>query len=164
MGYIVPNIFAYIMLAVWPLLTVYFFTRKELRKAILWSVLGGYMILPSSVSIDLPALPPLDKFSIIIISVLFCCLIRKRKNLDVFGIKGLAFVCLGMLILSPFMTVYLNQDQVGFLPGLLMHDGLAISFNNFIFMAAFLLGRRFYAETDDQILIFKYFSLSALLY
>jgi hypothetical protein len=40
------------------------FSRLRFEKAVVWSMLGGFMLLPSSLDVDLHFLPPLDKMGV----------------------------------------------------------------------------------------------------
>ena len=159
-----PNTFAYFALMAWPLVTLYFFLTKEIRKAILFSILGSYMFLPAAVKFDLSGLPDLNKFTIATLSVLFCVKFIKKQQIGLFSLKGIPKLLFSMLLISPFLTALTNKEPSGFLPGLTMHDGISNVFINFVFMSPFFLGRKFFSQEEDQILLFKYIVLSALIY
>ena len=152
------------MLAIWPVITISFFIRKDIRTAIVWSMLGGYLLLPVGVSVDLPSLPPLDKYSITTISVLLCLFLIKKKRLRPFSLKGIALVLFVMMLIAPFITSYYNQGPYLHLPGLTQYDALTASFKNILFMSPFFIGRSFLNKPEDQILIFKCISMSIILY
>jgi hypothetical protein len=59
-----PNALAYLMLLAWPLVSLVLFRALPARQAVIWSILGAYMILPPIAHFDLPAVPNLDKVSI----------------------------------------------------------------------------------------------------
>ncbi len=159
-----PNTFSYFALMVWPLVTLFFFLTKEIRKAILFSLLGGYLFLPVAVKIDLPGLPALNKYTIATLSVLFCLKFIKNQRIGFLSLKGIPKVLFIMLLISPFLTALTNKDPVGFLPGLTMYDGLSNVFVSFVFMSPFFLGRKFFSQQEDQLLLFKYIVLAALIY
>lgn len=56
-----PNIIAYIMLFFWPVISWGFFRAFDIPKAVILTVILGYLFLPVEPAIDLPLLPPLDK-------------------------------------------------------------------------------------------------------
>ena len=49
----VPNAIAYLMLAIWPVVTVALFRQLDPRKALIWTILAGYLLLPPAVAINL---------------------------------------------------------------------------------------------------------------
>lgn len=59
-----PNAFAYLMLMIWPVVCVILFRRLSLERAMIWCILGGYLVLPPLANFDLPLIPAMDKFSI----------------------------------------------------------------------------------------------------
>ena len=39
-----PNSFAYLMLIIWPVACLFLFRRLPVERAIIWSILAGYLI------------------------------------------------------------------------------------------------------------------------
>lgn len=64
-----PNVFAFAVLFSWPVVVYLLFRRLPFHEAIIWSILGGYLLLPTRAGIDLPAVPPIDKHSLTSLSV-----------------------------------------------------------------------------------------------
>lgn len=56
-----PNAFAYLVLFVYPLLAAVLFRLMPPQRALIWTILGGYLFLPTAVAVDLPLLPPINK-------------------------------------------------------------------------------------------------------
>ena len=74
------NGFAYAMLGIWPLISIWLYQTKTIQKATLWTLIGGFMFLPVRTEIDLPLIPPLGKHSIPVASALIgCWFVKKRK-------------------------------------------------------------------------------------
>ena len=65
-----PNGFAYLMLMIWPLVSLVLFRTLKLERALIWSILGGYLFLPPLAEFNLPFVPSMDKVSIPNLSVL----------------------------------------------------------------------------------------------
>ena len=53
-----------IVVSAWPLVAAFLFSRLDRVQAALWTILGGYLLLPPLVGIDLPMIPVLDKDSV----------------------------------------------------------------------------------------------------
>ncbi|WP_442909774.1 hypothetical protein [Hyphomicrobium sp.] len=56
-----PNTFAFIVLFSWPAVAWILFRTLPLSKALVWTMLGGYLILPSATSVKVPMMPLIDK-------------------------------------------------------------------------------------------------------
>ena len=74
-----PNAFAYIVVFSWPLVVVALFWKLSLPRALVASILGGYLLLPERVSIDLPVLPPFDKTLMPSLAAAIMCLLLARR-------------------------------------------------------------------------------------
>lgn len=52
-----PNSFAYFMLLIWPGIAFLLFRRLPVERALIWSILGAYLILPPRTNFDFPWFP-----------------------------------------------------------------------------------------------------------
>jgi len=59
-----PNALAYLALMAWPLVVAALYLRLPVHRALIWSILGGYLLLPPVAAFNLPGVPALDKVSI----------------------------------------------------------------------------------------------------
>jgi len=147
-----PNTFAYAMLFAWPIVTAILFTRLQARDAVVWSLLGGMLLLPENTAIDLPGVPPFNKLSIASLAVLCCALMlgRERPTLIPRGAVGRALVL--MLIAGPFVTALLNGDRLSYgpnvLPGMSTYDALAAVAQAVFMVIPFLLARHYLATPE----------------
>ena len=144
-----PNGFAYLMLALWPLVTLVMFRRWPLERALIWSLLGAYLFLPPPpAAFDFPLMPPLTKESLPSVATFFICLYHcgKARPLHALIPEGLVARALVVLfVLSPVATVATNTEEVFFgrigLPGLGLKDMVALVLLQFILLIPFLLAR-----------------------
>ncbi len=144
-----PNGFAYLMLALWPLVTLVMFRRWPLERALIWSLLGAYLFLPPPpAAFDFPLMPPLTKESLPSVATFFICLYHcgKARPLHALIPEGLVARALVVLfVLSPIATVATNTEEVFFgrigLPGLGLKDMVALVLLQFILLIPFLLAR-----------------------
>ncbi|MGX0902391.1 hypothetical protein ACSSV8_000952 [Roseovarius sp. MBR-79] len=144
-----PNGFAYLMLALWPLVTLVMFRRWPLERALVWSLLGAFLFLPPPpAAFDFPMMPPLSKESLPSVATFLICLYhcgkeRVRRPLLPEGVLARALVAL--FVLSPIATVATNTEEVFFgrigLPGLGIKDMVALVLLQFILLMPFLLAR-----------------------
>jgi hypothetical protein len=75
-----PNLFAYIVLLSWPLVTVVLFRVLSTERAIVWTILGGHLLLPSETSIKIPTIPVIDRTTVTAMSAVVLCALMARKT------------------------------------------------------------------------------------
>ncbi|MGR8929529.1 MAG: hypothetical protein ACU836_02730 [Gammaproteobacteria bacterium] len=153
-----PNWFAYLALFAWPLVTVGLYRRMPVGKATIWSILGGYLILPVGTSVDLPMIPPLNKDVIPNLSAFLVCRFMLGRKVPLLPGTGLErWLAVGFVV-STFITSLLNSDSydVGpiHLPGLTAYDALSDSIRQWLYILPFLMARKFLntSEGCEQIL------------
>ena len=82
------NSLAYVAILGWPVVVVVLFRRLPLHAALIWSVLAGYLFLPTRPSIDFPALPALDKTLVPSLAAAVMCLVLARRRTGRAGTAG----------------------------------------------------------------------------
>lgn len=130
------------MLAFWPVVTMILFILLPAHRALIWSVLGGYLILPVGTSFEIPVVPSLDKTVISNLSILLCCFLFVREKW-LGALKDPAVVALAAtFVLSPFFTAFFNPEPLiyadRFIPGMTMYDALAQAAVNAITLIPFV--------------------------
>ncbi len=162
------NELAYAMLAIWPIFSIRLYQTKTIQVATLWTILGGFMFLPVRTEVDLPLIPPLGKNSIPVISALLGCWFIKQQKILFFTGNGLFKFLVISIFLVPFITTELNNDAIilagRFIDGLNHHDALSATLKQFLFIAPFFIGRRFFRTYENQILMFKVLVVAGLYY
>ena len=174
-----PNIIAYLMLMAWPVVCVMLFKRLELERAIVWTILGGYLVMPPKTSLDLPLVPDFDKTSIPNLCALgFCILIAKRR-IPLWPKSPTMRVLLTVFLLGTIPTVLTNRDPIffqsmfdtepvtfitGVLPGLRSIDLFSVMSSQLIILIPFILGRAFLASETGQKELLLALAVSALVY
>ena len=132
------------MLAFWPVVTMMLFILLPAHRALIWSVLGAYLILPVGTSFEIPVVPSLDKTVISNLSILLCCFLFVRETW-LGALKNPAVVALAStFILSPFFTAFFNPEPLiyadRFIPAMSMYDALAQATMNAITLIPFVAG------------------------
>ncbi len=144
-----PNAFAYLMLGLWPLVAYGLFTRLDPARALIWTLLAGYLVLPPVASFNLPVVPDLDKYSIPSLAALALAVVLLKDRIPVLPDNWMGRGFLVMFVVSPFATVLTNPDPVpivaGDLPGLRIYDSVAAVTNQAIALLPFFLARRYLA-------------------
>src|SRR4051794_24081234 len=135
------NWFAFVALLAWPVVALWLFHARPVNAALLWTILGGYLLLPVGASIKFEGVLPLDKSSIPNLAALVGCLFIARRSLRLFHGFGIAEVLILMLLVGPFITSALNGDTIRIgervLPGVGSYDGLSAAVGQFIFVLPF---------------------------
>lgn len=155
------------MLAAWPFICLLLFVRLRAPQALLASVLGGYLLLPSATKFDLKGLPDLDKSSMIAIGVGMGVLFFTRRTGRLGG--SLLFYGLGTIyVLSPFVTAFLNPDPIVgqrlFFPAMTWYDGLAAAGVNLFALVPYWAGRRVLADEAGHAAIIRAIVIAMLAY
>ncbi|WP_323035166.1 hypothetical protein [Pararhodobacter sp.] len=157
----VGNIFALLALLSWPLVAAILFKKLPLERALIWSILGAYMVLPQISAIDLPIVPALNKETIPNLTAFAICLGVWGKFPDLFPKGLLGKALLVMFIVSPAITVLTNLETIRFgidrfgtltlvdpnalelwgLPGLRIYDSVSALAQQVFLMLPFFLAR-----------------------
>ena len=151
----------------WPAVCLILFVLRPVEEAAIWSLLGGYLLLPSATRVDIALLPSLDKFSIPAITTFLLCW---AKGSQVPPPKRSALIyCLALaFILSPMLTSIGNSYELqigdrsvrGFYP----LDGLKFAGRNLFTLAPFFVGMRFLSSDHGRALLLKSVPTAALFY
>lgn len=150
-----PNALASLALVIYPALVVWLFVRLPRGRALLASLIIGYLFLPPEpAGFDFPLMPPLTKQTIPSLAALFTCLVMYRGEIRFLPENNTARALVLLFIFSPFGTVLTNMDPVHFgnftLPALRIREAVAQSLNQALLVSPLLLARNF-LRTDDDI-------------
>jgi len=119
-----------------------------IMRAILWSIVGAFLLLPKGTMVDLPMIPPLDKITMPNMAVFFVCLFVLGKRVPLLPKVGKARGLMLIYIISPFITALLNSDPVitgpAYIKGMNSYDALSAVIRQFLFVLPFLLGLQFF--------------------
>ena len=166
---VAQNWFATVALLLWPLVAFWLYSTRPVTQATLWTILGGYLLLPVGASIKLAeGIPQLDKISIPALAALAGCLLFSKRRLRFWYGFGLAEVLLLMFLVGPFITSELNTDPVRsgavLSPGVSAYDGLSAIVAQFLFILPFFFGRQLFKGPADVEEIFRILITAGLLY
>lgn len=161
------NWFAVIALFGWPFVCGYLFSRLPLAKAVIWSLLGAYFLLPSALEIDLPLLPSFDKMSITAVAVLLLCWVygteapRPHRS-------PLLYVFAAAFIISPILTSFTNSYELSTagksIPGYYPLDGLKFAGRNVLLLVPMYIGSRFLSTDYARSALLRAMPAVALVY
>ena len=163
-----PNLFAFAALLMWPLVALCLFRLRPLNKAILWTLLGAYLLLPVGTSIKFEGIPALDKNSLPNLAALAGCILVARRGPRVFHGFGLPEIFILMLVVGPFITSELNDDVIRIgeriLPGVGPYDALSAVIGQCIFLLPFFLARQFLRGPGEVGQILRALVMAGLVY
>lgn len=173
------NSLAYLMLVAWPIICLVLFRTQKVERALIWSILGGYLFLPPITEFNLPLVPSMDKVSIPNLSVLLILLFAMGKKVHFFPSSRTALWLVAGLILSAIPTVLTNGDPIIFeilrdadpivfyidqLPGQSVRDIGSVLIAQVLTLVPFLLARQFLATEDGLREILLALMVGALIY
>ena len=164
-----PNLFALLMLLLWPVIAVVLFRRLPVGRAIIASLLVAYLFLPPPpAGFDFPLLPPLTKETIPSLAMLLACLILYRDKITLLPETMVGRVLVVVFILSPMATVLTNTEPVFWgqmgLPALKLREGLSTMIQQGLLIAPFLMARNFLRNPSDQRDILKALFIGGMVY
>lgn len=163
-----PNAIAYLVLLTWPLVAMAIFRKLPIERAVIWSILAGYLLLPPRTAFDAPMIPPLDKFAIANLSAFLCATLLMKHKVALLPDSWVARALLLLFMASPVATVMTNADpiwfNVGGLPGLRLYDLISVGTNQLLTVLPFFLGRQLLGKPDAHREFLVALSLAGLAY
>lgn len=149
-----PNALAYVALIVWPLVILIMFRRLSTERALIWSILGGYLLLPPVARFDPPLIPLLDKATIPTLTAFVICAKLYGRGVVALPKSRPACLLLLLFIVSPAGTVITNFEPIlfarGGMPGLSIQDALSAMLSQIITILPFLLAGNLLATERAQ--------------
>ena len=178
-----PNAFAFIVVLSWPLAVYLLFRFLPRVEALVWSILAGYLLLPTRAGIDLPLMPTIDKDSIPALAAagllafgMGAAKAGERHNATVRAHGGAGdgwrlgpFLPLVLLLVtSPIITVLTNPEPLVYgplvVPGLQPYDAISIISRLALVALPFLLGLRYLASPESHVALLKVIVTGLLIY
>lgn len=159
---------AYFILFSWPVVAFFLFRRLPREEALVWSILGAYMLLPVGVFIDLPAIPALDKTSVPNIAAFILCFLLLREKIRLVPTNGIAKVAVILFVAAPFVTTLGNGDRVfigsNSFAGLTIYDAVSALLRQLITVSPLLLGRQFLGTESAHRTMIRVLVVAGLIY
>ncbi len=163
-----PNLFAYAMLFIWPLIMIWLFKSVTPDRALIWSFLGAILLLPAGAYIDLPVIPRLDKFTIPSLVALFLCMTMVKQRIRLLPSSAVASIFMIGFVLSPFATLVSNRAPIifgeVFVPGMSMRDAISASIGYAITLIPFILAFNLLATKLARFNFLTAYLIGALIY
>lgn len=168
MAEIHPNYFAYFALLAWPAVALFLYSRLPLARATIWTLLGGYLLLPMGTEIKIQMIPAFDKQSIPSLVALICCAMTARRLPKFWHGFGLVEILIVPMFVGPFITSMLNSDPIRsgetFIPGVGAYDAGSAAVAALISLLPFFIGRQFLRNAEDNAEILRALVIAGLAY
>jgi hypothetical protein len=168
-----PNTFAYLVLLSFPLFAVLLFRVLPLQRALIWTLVTGHLLLPSSTSIKIPMLPAIDRSLIAAVSALvLCALMAPRQQVATdtqsrFARQVILFL-LALVLVTPLLTVMQNAEPLingrAFRPGLRLYDAVGLIMSIMVSLIPLWLGLRYLNTRAGHRALLEAIVLSAVVY
>jgi hypothetical protein len=163
-----PNWLATFVLAAWPFVALILFSKQKIADAVIWTLLGGFLVLPESATIKFAMVPSLDKNSIPNLCVFIGCLFATPHLPRLSNKFGIVEVLLLFYTIGPVVTSELNNDPILtgdiILPGVDSYDGISTLISQLIFIIPFFLGRRYFRSASNNEAILRALAVGGLAY
>ena len=150
-----PNTFAYLVLALWPVVSLALFRKLDIGRAIIWSLLLAYLFLPPPPAVfDFPLMPPLSKQTLPPVTAFVIVFFLRGREMQLFPRSNVARILMAVFVVSPLPTVLTNDEPIFFgqigLPALRLIEAFALMVQNAMLLMPFVLGLNFLRRTEDQ--------------
>jgi hypothetical protein len=163
-----PNLFSYVALLCWPIVALLLYKFCPVTQATVWTILGGFLLLPVGLQIKFEMIPQFDKNTIPNVCALIGCIAVSPRLLRIERRTGLIEILIAIYISSPIVTSYLNSEPIVVgplvLPGVGWYDGISAAIGQLMFFLAFIIGRRFLQSAADSEEILRALVVAGLIY
>jgi len=177
----------YVALIGWPLVVIILFRRTSLPVALIWSLVAGFLLLPTDTGPDFPLLPRIDKNLIPSVAAALMAMVILRQNQGPSGRMGgpvpapqittlpgwlprsyIVRALMLLLIGGAFMTVMLNGDLLNnggrLRRGLKSYDAFSIILTTGVALLPMFLARKFLAHPDSHRILLVILAVAGGLY
>ena len=174
-----PNAIAYLVLMAWPAVCLVLFRRLRIELALIWSILGAYLILPPLTEFDLPLVPAMDKYTLPNLTALLIVLFVLRRKVSFWPDTWVMRLLLLGFVLGAVPTVLTNRDPIlfqqlagsdpitfitGALPGLRLLDIFSAVSTQILMLIPFFLARQLLSTEQGLRDLVLALCLAALVY
>lgn len=143
------------------------FSRLSFEKAVVWSLLGGHLLLPSALDVDAPLLPPLDKDGITAIATLLLCWVyggnipRPRRSIAL-------YLFAAAVVISPLLSSLDNRYELQIagtsIQGFYPLTALKFAGRNVLMLIPMYIGSRFLATDKGREVLLRAVPTALLFY
>lgn len=155
-------------LILWPVVALVLFMVLPVGRAVIWTILAGYLLLPIGVSFDLPGVPAMDKSSIPNLVAVMLAPLFARSGTFQWPRSPVVKLLMLAWVVVPIGTMLNNGAPLivglSVRPGLGWWEALSLAIGNALEIVPFLLGAALLAHEQGHRDIVKAVVLAALVY
>lgn len=155
-------------LILWPVVALFLYMSMPVGRATIWTILGGYLLLPIMTSFDFPGIPSLDKSSIPSLAAMCLAPMLARGREFRWPRSNAVNLLMLLYVLTPFGTMLNNGAPIIIgtltLPGLGVKESFSAAAANAIEIIPFVLGASLLNTEKGHRDILKAFVLASLFY
>ncbi len=163
-----PNLFAYAMIYLWPILAIYLYKKYDIVTATFWVVVGGYMFLPLKAGFDLPLIPAIGKNEISALSALLGCYYIAKQKIYFLGVTQAQKGLIGILLIVPILNVFFNQEIMfngaKWIQGLTLYDAFSQIVAQYLQLLPFIISVSIIRNLEDVQKVIKLLVYAGLIY
>lgn len=163
-----------IVLLIWPIITLIIIGTRGMATGMIWATVVGYLFLPDSFNVNLPALPPYSKYTAVSFGLLLAVLFLAKPEdedpmVQVDKLVNRIIVTLAIILLiSPVFTFLDNRQVIVNGPtvrsALSFRDVISVSVRMGILLVPYYVGRRWAATPDQHARILAAIVVMGLIY
>lgn len=162
------NLIAFAALLAWPVVTLVLFLTMSTQRAIIISLLAGYLLLPYSIGFDFKGIPTLDKTSIPNVATFLMAIGLARPGTFRWPRSPVVNLLLTAYVFCPLLTGFTNLDTViiGSVsrPGLTLYNSFSNVAEHAIQIMPFIVGAGLLRSEDSHREVLRLLVLAALAY
>lgn len=140
----------------------------EPAAALVWTILGGYLILPPLTAINFPVVPDMDKVTIPNLVALYCAIYLAKDRISFLPQGWIGRLLIVLFVAAPFATVVGNGDPLIFLQstiqGMRIYDSVAAVTNQAIRLLPFFLARFYLGNEGGSKVVLSALVVAGLIY
>ena len=156
------------VLILWPLVALFLYSTMSAGRATIWTLLAGYLLLPSGVGFDFPGVPELDKTTIPNLAALVLAFATARRGEFRWPRSKVLNVLMVAFVITPFGTAFTNGEYYAIgsmsFPGLGFREGLSMAVGHVLTLSPFVLGAALLANEQGHRQILLALVIGALAY
>jgi hypothetical protein len=163
-----PNWLSTFALLAWPAVALWLYRTLPIGRATIWTILGGYLLLPVGTGIKIAMIPAFEKGSIPTLAALVGCTLVLQRPPRIWTKFAIAETLVVIFVLSPLATSVLNGDPIRVadivIPGVGLYDGVSASISQLLTLIPFLLARRVLRTPTSNEDVLRSLALAGLAY
>lgn len=161
-------ILAQLTLIAWPLATLAIFLSMNTQRAIVFSLIAGYLFLPAIIGFDFKGIPTFDKTSIPNLAAFVFAMALGRKGEFRWPRSTIVNLLMAGYVFGPILTGFANRDPISigdmYIPEITLYTAGSMAASRAIELMPFILGAGFLRTESAHRDILQLFVLFGIVY